>query len=63
MTGVQAAISPLASSITEADGVPALAVQLSVRGLNFYYGRYQALIDVSMDVYKERVTAFIGPSG
>ncbi len=63
MSGVQTAIAPVASTITEPDGASALAVQLSVRGLNFYYGRYQALIDVSMDVYKERVTAFIGPSG
>jgi len=38
-------------------------VQLSIRGFNFYYGNYQALKDVNVDVYKSQVTAFIGPSG
>ena len=49
--------------MTETSIAPAPAVQLSIRGLNFYYGKYHALKDISMDVYKERVTAFIGPSG
>jgi phosphate transport system ATP-binding protein len=40
-----------------------LAIQLAIHALNFYYGRFHALKNVSLDVYKERVTAFIGPSG
>ena len=39
------------------------AVQLSIRGLSFYYGAYQALKNINMDVFKSQVTAFIGPSG
>lgn len=35
----------------------------SVRNLNFYYGNFRALKDVSMDIPQQRVTAFIGPSG
>ncbi|SMC97707.1 phosphate ABC transporter ATP-binding protein, PhoT family [Desulfocicer vacuolatum DSM 3385] len=31
--------------------------------LNFYYGKFQALHHISMDFYKNRVTALIGPSG
>src|SRR5512141_787656 len=49
--------------MTETSTTPAPVVQLSIRGLNFYYGKYHALKDISMDVYRERVTAFIGPSG
>ncbi|OQW99767.1 MAG: phosphate ABC transporter ATP-binding protein [Desulfobacteraceae bacterium A6] len=37
--------------------------KMSVRHLNFYYGRAQALYDISFDVKKSQVTALIGPSG
>jgi phosphate transport system ATP-binding protein len=38
-------------------------VKLGVRGLNFFYGRAQALHDISLDVPERVVMAFIGPSG
>src|SRR5664279_4585855 len=34
-----------------------------IRNLNFYYGQTRALKDVSLNLYKGQVTAFIGPSG
>ena len=37
--------------------------KISVRHLNFYYGKSQALFDVSLDIGEQVVTAFIGPSG
>ncbi|MDE2234741.1 MAG: phosphate ABC transporter ATP-binding protein PstB [Gammaproteobacteria bacterium] len=37
--------------------------KLSIHELNFYYGRYQALHDINMDIAERQVTAFIGPSG
>jgi phosphate transport system ATP-binding protein len=37
--------------------------QLAVRKFNFYYGKFHALKDVHLDIYHNRVTAFIGPSG
>lgn len=37
--------------------------KLEVRDLNFYYGKYQAIKDVSLDIKEHKVTAFIGPSG
>jgi phosphate transport system ATP-binding protein len=37
--------------------------KIVVRNLNFYYGRFQALQDISMEIPAQRVTAFIGPSG
>jgi phosphate transport system ATP-binding protein len=38
-------------------------VRIAVRDLNFYYGRFHAIKNVSMDVQSNKVTAFIGPSG
>ncbi|MFH0962890.1 MAG: phosphate ABC transporter ATP-binding protein PstB [Planctomycetota bacterium] len=38
-------------------------VKLSVRSLNFHYGRNQVLFDNSIDIAEQRVTAIIGPSG
>ncbi|MBN1838066.1 MAG: ATP-binding cassette domain-containing protein, partial [Spirochaetales bacterium] len=40
-----------------------LSTILEVQDLNFYYGSYLALKDVSMKVYRNRITALIGPSG
>jgi phosphate transport system ATP-binding protein len=39
------------------------ASKLSATNLNFFYGGFQALQGISMQVYEKRVTAFIGPSG
>src|SRR6202051_867291 len=39
------------------------AAKLSAANLNFYYGSFQALRGISLEVYANRVTAFIGPSG
>jgi phosphate transport system ATP-binding protein len=36
---------------------------IQTKKVNFYYGTFQALTDVSMDFKKNRVTALIGPSG
>jgi phosphate transport system ATP-binding protein len=37
--------------------------KLSVKDLNFYYGSFQGLKNVSVPLYDRKVTAFIGPSG
>ncbi len=37
--------------------------KISVRNLNFYYGKFHALKNVNLDIPENRVTAFIGPSG
>jgi phosphate transport system ATP-binding protein len=41
----------------------AAPTKISVRGLNFFYGRAQALFNISLDVREQFVMAFIGPSG
>lgn len=38
-------------------------IKMRVKNLNFFYGDNQALIDVSLDIEVNRVTALIGPSG
>ena len=38
-------------------------VKLSVRNLNFFYGKFKALKDITLDIPEKKVTAFIGPSG
>jgi len=37
--------------------------KIQVRSLNFFYGKFLALKDVSLDIATNMVTAFIGPSG
>ncbi|MEA9599279.1 phosphate ABC transporter ATP-binding protein PstB [Polynucleobacter sp. AP-Sanab-80-C2] len=36
---------------------------LEVRDLNFYYGSFQGLKNINLDIEQGKVTAFIGPSG
>ena len=40
-----------------------LKPRLEIKGLNFYYGSFHALKNVTMDIPERKVTAFIGPSG
>jgi phosphate transport system ATP-binding protein len=37
--------------------------KLEVRHLNFYYGKKQALLDITIDIPENYITALIGPSG
>lgn len=38
-------------------------VRIAVKNLNFYYGKFQALKKVNLDMFNHQVTALIGPSG
>jgi phosphate transport system ATP-binding protein len=38
-------------------------VRIAVRNMNFFYGKFQALKNINLDMYANQVTAFIGPSG
>jgi phosphate transport system ATP-binding protein len=38
-------------------------LKIDVQRMNFYYGAFRALTDISLEVRANRVTAFIGPSG
>ena len=37
--------------------------KISVKNLNFYYGKFHALKSINMEIPENQVTAFIGPSG
>ena len=39
------------------------APKISIRDLNFYYGKFHALKNINLDIAEKKVTAFIGPSG
>ncbi len=38
-------------------------IKLSVRDLNFFYGKFHALKNINLELPENKVTAFIGPSG
>ncbi|MGH8810127.1 MAG: phosphate ABC transporter ATP-binding protein, partial [Noviherbaspirillum sp.] len=36
---------------------------LEISNLNFFYGNFQGLKNVNLNIHEKKVTAFIGPSG
>jgi phosphate transport system ATP-binding protein len=48
---------------SEQQGPKAGTAKISATDLNFYYGSFKALHGISMEIYENKVTAFIGPSG
>lgn len=38
-------------------------IKIKIQHLNFYYGNFHALTDISLEVHTNEVTALIGPSG
>jgi phosphate transport system ATP-binding protein len=39
------------------------SVCMTVKNLDFYYGKFKAIKNVNMEIARNKVTAFIGPSG
>ena len=37
--------------------------KITVKDLNFYYGKFHALKNINLEIPENQVTAFIGPSG
>jgi phosphate transport system ATP-binding protein len=52
-----------AARSTGGEDFDALERVISARGLDFFYGKEQALFDNDLEIKKNRVTAIIGPSG
>ncbi len=48
---------------TDAVSPSELKAKLRINELNFYYGGFHALKNITMDIPERKVTAFIGPSG
>ena len=42
---------------------PAIKNAIEVKNLNFFYGKFQGLKNISLNIAERKVTAFIGPSG
>lgn len=40
-----------------------MEIKIKIERLNFYYGKFHALQDVSLDIQSHDITAMIGPSG
>ncbi len=45
------------------DSVTSATPKIAVKNLNFYYGSFQGLKNINLDILERRITAFIGPSG
>ncbi len=54
-TGVEEGLNPVSNT----PGVNAL----EIKNLNFFYGSFQGLKNINLNVLERKVTAFIGPSG
>jgi phosphate transport system ATP-binding protein len=55
--------SAVQSETREQDNTNAKENKITVRDLNFFYGKVQALYNISLDIKEREVMAFIGPSG
>lgn len=40
-----------------------MTIKVKVENLNFYYGDFQALKDINIEIHENKITALIGPSG
>ncbi len=49
--------------VAAASTLPPAAPKMSIRHLDFFYGKFQGLKNINLDIAERRVTAFIGPSG
>ena len=52
----------LMDTLTEANASPHINA-LEIKNLNFFYGSYQGLKNINLNIQEQKVTAFIGPSG
>jgi phosphate transport system ATP-binding protein len=61
---VSAALHPAnLAAATQPSALTDRDIALQVRSLDFYYGKFQGLKKVNLNIAKGKVTAFIGPSG
>jgi phosphate transport system ATP-binding protein len=61
--GTAPAGSPAAAAVAGELFGPGIEEKMRVTGLNFFYGKAQALYDISIRIPDKHITAFIGPSG
>jgi phosphate transport system ATP-binding protein len=61
-TTVAAHMPALHAKVEQPEAVPGTAI-FDVRDVSIYYGSFKAVTDVSLPIYENEVTAFIGSSG
>jgi phosphate transport system ATP-binding protein len=61
MVNIPLSVKP--PSDAERGSAKEMPVRLAARNLNFYYGKFQAIKNVNVEIRENMVTAFIGPSG
>ena len=54
---------PAASELSGEKTTGKSVVKLQAVDVNFFYGSFQALHGISLDIHERRITALIGPSG
>lgn len=54
-------LPPLTGRVVPNNGQ--ITCKLSASNINFYYGSFQALHDITIEIASNKITAFIGPSG
>jgi phosphate transport system ATP-binding protein len=59
----ETAMAPVDTTQAATAMAAAAPVKLSAKGINFFYGSFQALHNISLEIPTNKVTAFIGPSG
>jgi len=55
--------APIPPPAASAEHKPAARTKISVQNLEFYYGAYHALHQISVEIPEKQITALIGPSG
>jgi phosphate transport system ATP-binding protein len=62
-TVMHAGSAEASAAVAERVDAAASITALEIRDLNFFYGSFQGLKDINLDIIEKKVTAFIGPSG
>jgi phosphate transport system ATP-binding protein len=62
-TVIHAGSAEVSAAVAERADAAAPITALEIRDLNFFYGSFQGLKDINLDIIEKKVTAFIGPSG
>jgi phosphate transport system ATP-binding protein len=62
-TVMHAGSAEVSAAVAERADAATSITALEIRDLNFFYGSFQGLKDINLDIIEKKVTAFIGPSG
>ena len=61
LSAIRLSAAPLRADVAEPEPMP--SQKAVIRNVEFFYGNFKALKNISLPLHDKRVTAFIGPSG